>query len=306
MTTDAGWDRLEQRLRALRQGDLISLGAVTLIGTGPSAAVSAAGAEVDDDALWSVTVESDAGWYVVVSQDCDIVRDPDEEPCIVVCPLVHVPAERWRQLRSGPYSPRLFPYPDEKGLRTGEDGWPAASLLYVSSVDKTALLHSSVRQLSPLTGPQRARFGRWVARRYGRPAHDDLVERDVLAKAGARIRQLARSYTRADPPTDVMRLVAATEEWYVEATDRNVKLHAILTEASANDAGLWDSKAVDWRHQRIERAVEQLRKDLAKRLPANSGHGLAVNATTLDRVPASQFMLWAAWTLEGSDPLGDD
>ena len=76
MTSDTGWGRLEQLLRTLRQGDLISLGAVTLVGAGPSAAVSAADAEVDDDALWSVTVESDAGWYVVVSQDCDIVRDP--------------------------------------------------------------------------------------------------------------------------------------------------------------------------------------------------------------------------------------
>ena len=305
MTTDIGWSRLEQVLRTLRQGDLISLGAVTLIGAGPSAAVSAADAEVDDDTLWSVTVESEVGWYVVASQDCDIVRDPDEEPCIVVCPLVHVPAEHWRQLRSGPYSPRHFPFPDEKGLRSDKDGWPAASLLYVSSVDKTALLHGSVRQLSPLTGPQRARFGRWVARRYGRPAYDDLVERDVLSKAGARIRQLARGYASADNPTDVMRLVAATEEWYVEATDRNVKLHGILTEGSANDAGLWSNKPADWHHQRIERAAEQLRKDLAKRLPPNSGYALAVNPTTLDRVPASQFLSWAVWTLEGSDPLGD-
>lgn len=305
MTTDLGRGRLEQLLRTLRQGDLISLGAVTLVGAGPAAAVTAAAAEVDDDALWSVTIESDAGWYVVVSQDCDIVRDPDEEPCIVVCPLVYVTAERWRQLRSGPYSPRHFPFPEEKGLRRGDDGWPAASLLYVSSVDKTALLHHSVRQLSPLTGPQRARFGRWVARRYGRPAHDDLVERDVLSTAGARIRQLARSYARADGPTDVMRLVAATEEWYVEATDRTVKLHAILTEGSADDAGLWDHRAADWHHRRIEQAAERLRKDLARRLPANSGYGLAVNPTTLDRVPASQFLTWAVWTFESSDPLGD-
>lgn len=304
MTSGIGWTRLEQRLRILRQGDLISLGAVTLVGAGPAAAVRATDTEVTDDTLWSVTVESDAGWYVVVSQDCDVVRHPDEEPCIVVCPLVHVPAERWRQLRSGPYSPRQFPFPDDEGLRSG-DGWPVASLLYMSSVDKTALLHDNVRQLSPLTGPQRARFGRWVARRYGRPAHDDLVERDVLSLAGARIRQLARSSTRADSPTDVMRLVAATEEWYVEATDGNVKLHAILTEGSANVAGLWDNAAADWHHQRIGKAATQLRKDLAKRLPPTSGYALAVNPTTLDRIPASQFLSWSVWTLEGSDPLGD-
>jgi hypothetical protein len=304
MTADTGRDRLEQLLRTLRQGDLISLGAVTLVGAGPAAALDAAAAQVDEDTLWSVTVESEAGWYVVLSQDCDIVRDPDEEPCIVVCPLDYVPGQRWKQLRGGPYSPRHFPFPDDKGLRPDDQRWPVASLLYVSSVDKTALLHSSVKQLSPLTGPQRARFGRWVARRYGRPAHDDLVERDVLSRAGGRIQDLAKSYSRADSPTDVMRLIAATEEWFVEATDQNVKLHAILTEGSANAAGLWDDKTGDWHHRRIEQAAGQLRKDLAKRLPPGSGYALAVNTTTLDRVPASQYLAWSVWTLEGSDPLG--
>ena len=303
MMADTGWGPLGQRLRTLRQGDLVSLGAVTLVGTGPAATLDAAAAQVGDDTLWSVTVESEAGWYAVLSQDCDIVREPDEEPCIVVSPLVYVPESRWRQLRSGPYSPRHFPFPDDKGLRPDADRWPAASLLYVSGVDKTALLHGSVRQLSPLTGPQRAQFGRWVARRYGRPAHDDLLERDVLSQAGARIRSLAKSYSRAGDVTDVMRLIAATEEWYVEATDRNVKLHAILTEGSANAAGLWNDKTNDWHTQRIKQAAERLRKDLAKRLPTNSGYALAVNTTTMDTVSASQYLSWGVWTLEGSDPL---
>lgn len=306
MTAPAvGRSKLEQQLRALGQGDLVSLGAVTMVGAGRSAATTAAHADVDEDALWSITVDSEAGWYVVISQDCDIVRSADEEPCIVVCPLVYISQERWHQLRSGPYSPRHFPFPDDKGMRPDDDHWPAASLLYVSSVDKTALLHPSVRQLSPLTGPQRARFGRWVARRYGRPAHDDLVERDVLSAAGARIRALAKSFAKAQSPTDVMRLVAAVEEWYVEASDRNVKLHAVLTEASANATGLWDNNRGDWHNDRIDRAALQLRGDLAKRLPAGSGYALNVNVTSLDRIPASQYVSsWAVWTLEGPDPLG--
>lgn len=298
---------LDRLLRTLRQGDLISLGAVTVVGAGRSAAVVAADIDVDEDALWSLTVDSEAGWYVVLSQDCDIVRATAEEPCVVVCPLVHISADRWRQLRSGPYSPRLFPFPDDRVLRPDDDRWPAASLLYVNSVDKTALLHESVRQVSPLTGPQRARFGRWVARRFGRPAYDDLVERDVLTVAGTRLRALAKSFGRAANPTDVMRLVAATEEWYVEADDRNVALHAVLTEASAHAAGLWDDAQGSWHHERIGRAVTQLRGDLAKRLPAGSGYALRVNVTSLDRVPASQYVsAWAVWTLESHDPLADD
>lgn len=298
--------RLEQLLRTLRQGDLISLGAVSVVGVGHSAAAAAADVDISDDALWSITVDSEAGWYVVISQDCDIVRSVDEEPCVVVCPLVYVPQARWRQLRAGPYSPRQFPFPDDKGLRPDDDRWPAASLLYVTSVDKTALLHDSVRQLALLTGPQRAQFGRWVARRYGRPAHDDLVERDVLSSAGARIRSLAKSFAKAASRTDTMRLVAATEEWYVEASDRNVKLHAVVTEASANAAGLWENDEGTWHHQRIAAAAGRLRDDLAKRLPVGSGYALTVNVTSLDRVPASQYVSsWAAWTLEGEDPLAD-
>jgi hypothetical protein len=304
--TSAGRDRLEQLLRTLRQGDLISLGAVTMVGAGRSAGAAAADVDVDDGQLWSITVDSEAGWYVVISQDCDVVRSPDDEPCIVVCPLVYITGSRWRQLRSGPYSPRQFPFPDDKGLRPDDDRWPAASLLYVSSVDKTALLHDSVQQLAPLTGPQRLSFGRWVARRYGRPAHDDLVERDVLSAAGARIRSLAKSFDKATNLTDMMRLVAATEEWYVEANDRNVKLHAVLTEASANAAGLWDNAKADWHTRRIEQAAKGLRNDLARRLPPGSGYALNVNVTSLDRVPASQYVsAWATWTLDSFDPLDD-
>lgn len=124
MTTDRGLDRLQQVLRTLRQGDLISLGAVTLVGAGSADAVEAAGLEPDNDTLWSVTVESEAGWYVVLSQDCDIVRDPGEEPCIVVCPLDYVSERRWQQLRGGPYSARHFPIPDDKGLRPDDAGGP--------------------------------------------------------------------------------------------------------------------------------------------------------------------------------------
>lgn len=301
-----GADRLAQLLRTLRQGDLISLGAVTMVGVGPSAAVTAADAHVEEDGLWSITVDSEAGWYVIISQDCDIVRAPEAEPCIVVCPLVYIPHGRWQQLRSGPYSPRQFPYPDERRLRPDQERWPAASLLYVTSVDKTALLSERVRTLSPLTGPQRARFGRWVARRYGRPAHDDLVDRDVLSSAGARIRSLAKSFTKAQDPTDVMRLVVACEEWYVEANDRYVKLHAIVSEASASAAGLWDHANSTWHGQRIEQARNQLRGDIARRLPAGSGYALDVNVTSLDTVPASQYLSsWAVWTLESSDPLNE-
>lgn len=96
------------------------------------------------------------------------------------------------------------------------------------------------------------------------------MERDVLSAAGARIRSLSKSFAKTTNLTEVMRLVAATEEWYVEANDRNVKLHAVLTEASANAAGLWDNAKSDWHARRIEQAA----RDYATTLP--SAYRLAV------------------------------
>lgn len=184
---------------------------------------------------------------------------------------------------------RAEPLPRDGGLGTGEVTSPSASALRVRETRAT-VLGADV----PATS---------VGQRAGWDAHDDFVERDVLAPAGERIRRLAASHRRADAPTDVMRLVAATEEWYVEADERTVKLHAVLTEGSAVSAGLWDDTLGDWAHERIARATEQLRRDLAKRIPAQSGYALAVNPTTLDRVAASQYLSWAVWTLEDTDPL---
>ncbi len=299
-------DRLQRQLSSLRQGDLISLGGVAIVGTGPARAYTRTGASTPDDELWNVTVETDTGWYVVLSQDCDIVRSPDLEPVLVVSPVQLVPASRWAGLRGGPYSPRLFPFPDDKGISDNTEDLPVVDIRYLTCVDKTALDHHDVATSRPLTGPQRARFQRWVARRFARAANDDMVERDVLSKAGRRVRNLAQSFTTAQKATPAMRLVAAAEEWYLAGTDQLIELRPVITEGSARVAQLWDDTAGTLRADLIEQGADQLQTDLRKRLPRGAGFVVRVVPSTLDAVPASEYLTWSAWTLESQDPLADD
>lgn len=298
-------DRLQRQLSSLRQGDLISLGGVSIVGVGPAQTLSHAGAAEPDDHLWNVTVETGTGWYVVLSQDCDIVRDPQVEPTLVICPIQLVEEARWEQLRDGPYSPRQFPFPDDNGISGGADGLPVADIRWVTGVDKTAIDHRDVQTLRPLTGPQQARFARWVARRYFRAANDDLVERDVLATAGSRIRRFAKNFSTARDLTPPMRLVGATEEWYLAGTDQLIELRPVLTEASAREAGLWDHGAGTMRADLIEDGAKQLQAELRKQLPSGAGFVVRVVPTTLDGVRASEYLTWSVWTLDHVDPLGD-
>lgn len=298
---------LEARLRSISQGDLVSTGAVTIVGRGRSRVADAAHANVTDDEQWSVTVESDPGWYVVISQDCDIVRDVAQEPCVVVCPVQWVSQQRWDQLRNGPYSPRHFPLPEHPDLTGTDHTRPVASLQYVTSVDKYALVASSVRTIRPLTGPQRQRLAMWIGRRYARPAHDDLVDQRVLVPCGRRIRELAGKFQTAQTDrqvTDDLRVVRACEEWFIEASDVYVKFHASVTDASLKAAGLWDDSASRPKEKQIALGIQRLTSDLSKRLPAHGGYTIKVNVVNLASVPAAEYRLsWAQWVLEGEDPL---
>jgi hypothetical protein len=298
--------KLQALLASLRQGDLISLGAVTLVGRGASPVLVDAGVEAEADEVWSLTVESDAGWYVVLSQDCDIVRGREDEPCLLVSPVKYVPEERWLVLRHGPSSPREFPYPADK-LPDRPGQRPVADLRFVTSVDKAALLHESVDTLRPLSGRQRERFAAWIGRRFTRAAHDDLVVEDVLGPAGAFIRDIIgkarKAITSGKNPTASGRFALAVDEWHIGGSDKLVQFHAIVTAASlraaglANDAGDIDETALEAGRTWIEQRI-------AARLPADRGYVCALEAWTLDALPASRYRELAPWVFEDpGDPL---
>jgi hypothetical protein len=299
-------------LRGVAQGDLLSLGAVTLVGVGASAAWNSTAAHegfdseraTASDQLWSLTVESDVGWYVVITQDCDIVRDPATEPALVVCPLRFVPDADWQKLRSGPTSPREFPFPTGRGLPALDGHKPVADLRFVTSVDKTALLHPSVQFKQPLSGPQRATFGRWVGARYARAPHPDVLERDVLPKAAASIRAFAAKFADGKANDPEVRLVGATERWYLGGNDRRVLLIPMLSEASARAAKLWSSKDGTFDEASIATGAKRLAAKLRAGLPAGGGYTCAVEPATLHGTTAADLLEWSEWIVEDpTDPL---
>lgn len=299
-------------LRGVAQGDLVSLGAVTLVGVGASAAWSSTAAHEGFDAdnaaasdeLWSLTVESDVGWYVVITQDCDIVRDPAIEPALVVCPLRFVPDAAWQALRSGPGSPREFPFPSGRGLPPLEGHKPVADLRFVTSVDKTALLHPSVKFAQPLSGPQRATFGRWVGARYARAPHLDVLERDVLPKAADVVRKLATKFAAGKGSDPEVRLVGATERWYLGGNDKRVLFIPMLAEASARAAKLWRPEPGEFDETTIAAGAKRLAGKLRAGLPPGGGYTCAVEPASLHGTSAADLLEWAEWVVEvPPDPL---
>ncbi|MHC6591550.1 hypothetical protein [Arthrobacter sp. C152] len=291
------------RLSTISQGDVISLGAVNIVGVGHSAAWNSTAqheglAEIEPgEEVWSLSIESDVGWYVVITQDCDIARSPQIEPCLVVCPVKYVPSQDWQALASGPRSPRYFPLPDDKF--PGMDGkLPIADLRFLTSVDKTALLHPSVKVLHPLSAPQRANFGRCIGSRYARVPHPDKLEQDVLPKAATLIRKLAKKYAAGDTSDPEVRLVGAARGWYLGGNDKRVVFIPMISEATAKASGLWNTTAGDFDMKSIESGQKRLRNQLLASLPAGAGYACSVESRTLHSTSAADLLEWSEWIVE--------
>jgi hypothetical protein len=306
--------KLAPLLRDLMQGDLLTLGAVSIVGRGNTPTVAAAGGSPPAEQIWSVTVESELGWYVIVSGVCDIVRGPAVEPCIAVAPINTVPKARYQQLRSGEYSPREFPLPaSDVAQIVGadvDDFWPVADLRYVSSVDKHALLYDHVQSRRPLTGPQQRRFSTWVGRRYNRPVHSDELETHVMGKAGDKISKLAAQFAGAGKPGSLpleVRLVGAAREWLIGGTERAIRILVVIDARSAQAAGLYNiaDSAID--ESQVISAQKKLASTLRGTLPPDSGYALNVEAITLDGISAAEYLGLEPWLwADRLDPLADD
>jgi hypothetical protein len=203
-----------------------------------------------------------------------------------------------------PTSPREFPFPTGRGLPALDGHKPVADLRFVTSVDKTALLHPSVQFKQPLSGPQRATFGRWVGARYARAPHPDVLERDVLPKAAASIRAFAAKFADGKANDPEVRLVGATERWYLGGNDRRVLVIPMLSEASARAAKLWSSKGGTFDEAGIATGAKRLAAKLRAGLPAGRGYTCAVEPATLHGATAADLLEWSEWIVENpTDPL---
>lgn len=227
---------LETHLRSLEQGDLIGIGAVAIVGTTQSevtgqSEVAGTGTRQPVQ-VTSITIETESGWYAVLTQDCDVARPPSLEPCIAIAPVLYVPEAEWNQLRRGLLSYRRFPLepsalePMEGSAAraVGTAGMPVVDIRYVSSLDKTALaLH--YQQRFPLRGGNKARFADWVGSRYSREAFVDSVSEKVLPEIRNRLVSMQKGRdARGGSATPAMRVACSCSEWYVRASDRHVEV----------------------------------------------------------------------------------
>ena len=301
-------DRLMQLLPSVAQGDLISVGVVNIVGRGPSVDLAAVGIEAPDD-VWNLLVVSEIGWYVILSQECDIARDPAVEPCLVVCPVTLVDEGRYRQLRNGGYSPRDFPLPDPKlrvatGRSKSEPFFPVANQRFVTSVLKEALLAPDVRTLRPLTGRQQQRLRAWAGRRYARTPHPDAAEEHVLGKAANIVARYARSGAKGGERTLQVKLVHATDMWLVRCSELSVTLGPMLSLDRAKSAGLLVKATGDLDGHAVAAGSMKLGNEISATVTRDSGFRITIEPRTWESMSAGEFATFAPWVWESDpDPL---
>lgn len=247
---------------------------------------------------WAAAVESPSGWYVMLSQDCDIVREDTDEPTILVAPLTYCTPEEWRDLRRNGYSSRKWAYPAEKFQGLGEGRALCVDLAWTTSVLKGALRAPGVRGMRPLTGPAKREFGEWVAARTGRvPFPDDAVEKvlDPCYEVRARLLKTFNKKKAQGTPALDARAVGAVERWFARLNGRQVTFLGQLTGASLVQAGLVDDngkvRAGDLESGRAKFEAAVIAR-MAKADP-HSGFQVRVVLVDLAKMSAAEFVQFA-------------
>lgn len=285
------------------QGDALSGLTLVVAGVGPAAAPPLAGGAWPDQVgaadAWSVAVESETGWYVLLSQDCDIVRDAADEPTVQVAPLMLVEAGEWANLERNGYSARRWAYPSEKFTGVPEGMGLVVDLAWVTSVVKGSLATSAVHAVRPLTGPARLRFSEWLAQRTGRvPFPDDVVEK-VLDPCHAVRTRLSKAFDKAGSPGSASvpaRAVAAVERWFAHRDGALVTFLGQLTNSRLANAGFFDPATGQVDATMLLAAQTKLQAEIVKKVASvdpQSGYQVKVVLADLSQVKASDFVKFA-------------
>ena len=253
---------------------------------------------VGPDDAWAAAVESATGWYVLLSQDCDIVRDDTDEPTILVAPLMYCTRDEWDDLRHNGYSSRKWAYPSEKFRNLSGDKALCVDLAWTTSVLKGALRAPGVHGVRPLTGPVKRDFSEWAAARTGRvPFPDDVVEKVLDPCYEVRTR-LLRTFNKkkesGSPPLDA-RAVGAVERWFAHHSGRQVTFLGQLTGSRLIEARLVDdaghvlSEDLEAGRTRLETAVVSRMANV----DPHSGFQARVVLIDLAKMSAAEFVPFA-------------
>ncbi len=166
--------RVNSHTRLWRQGDIVDLGAIAWLAT-PGAALTLQSADAEGNELSCVIAEADR--LAIVSQTCDIVRDCQARPFLLLAPVVTLEEPAAGEARRGS-RPRFVPIP-------GIGANAFVDLDRVVTIEKSVILDTEPTRGLTDEGSQR-RFGLGIARVFSRFAFpDDLViaVRGLVARA---------------------------------------------------------------------------------------------------------------------------
>jgi hypothetical protein len=166
----------KELLESLRQGEVLGLNKLPRLLSlkHPLTRAESRGAPLNVDMV-SVELPLDPALVVVISQDCDLVRNTDREPYLQIAPLTRVATDLYEQIgRFG--SNRFFTYPP-----LAEETALVVDVRAVGTIEKPALLSSEIKRLGcPLTEPQRSKLRAWLGARYARVAFPSEITQIVV------------------------------------------------------------------------------------------------------------------------------
>ena len=280
-TPKPAWSNLESRLQEIEQGDLISFGAVGIVTRKGAAFAASAGLEGDGAGVVALTVETAAGWYAVLSQDCDIVRGVDAEPTLTVAPVMFIPHNDWQRLHDGHA--------------------PVVDIRYVSTVDKTAL-EGGFERRAPLVGDTKREFQVWVGQRFGRESFADAVHETVLPSA-RRVLDAALKARQAGDTSPMIITVATVTDYWVRATDRYVEVLGRLEPTRGRAAGMLLSAAgvSTWNERALDEDCRKLSQASA-RLTRQAGYTVKFTVKDFAELSAAEAETYTLWRVQDDPP----
>jgi hypothetical protein len=286
----------------LAQGDALSGLTLAVAGVGPAGVEPLPKAmwpaEVGDSDAWAVAVDAESGWYVLLSQDCDIVSDAADEPTVAVAPLVLVSDDEWADLHHNGYSARKAAYP------SGDFDLPegtklAIDLAWTTSILKGSLYTPDVRAARPLTGPQQRELGEWLAARSGRAPFPDDVVRLVLDPCYHVRKRLLASAMKAEKAGATAKLEAravfAVTHWYAHLNGCLVTVLGAITGTGLHRGGfVHPDGSIDT--VSLAAGVEKVQAEVIKRMnkaDPHSGFQIKIVLIDLARMSAAEFVRFA-------------
>ncbi len=287
-------------LSPLETGDVVSGLTLAVGGVGtPSATPPPAGVwpeAVGRSDAWVTAVESPTGWYVILSQDCDIVRAGSDEPTLLIAPLVVCDLATWEDLRRNGYSSRRWAFPRDKFSGLADDQGLVVDLAWTTSLLKGALWAPGVLGVRPLPGPKKREFAEWLGARSGRaPFPDDVVVKvlDPCYEVRKRLLSSFRKKSKSGSAPAECRAVAAVDRWFAHHDGRLVTFLGQVTAQSARSAQLVDPDTGQLLEADLKTGVEKLTNQVLNKMnsvDSDSGFQARFVLVDLSRMSAAEFV----------------